>query len=396
MTSFDHLRSSRGTGGLGGGGPSRTNTINTAAADDPHNTNHDDDADVRHHELSSSLSSMVAIAQPSLIIPITSSTSSSTTSPAHSFNPNYCLELFPEEVSTVPPQTLVQILHDEQASMTCWADAALLYVQSNKVREGSEVLNAALGSEHDAALSGDRDERVRLLASCGLINLIQASKTAASSGGGSKGGGTSTTATSSTAVVTTTASGTSGGGAPSSTIVVVDGGRDDLRAAAEDRFNQSTRIDQLFPMTWIGRGILNLLGSVNRLEQARFFFDTTLKQQGEVLPALLGMAAVRYAEGNYKEAQSLYGKGIELYGSVIRNGSSIRVGYGMCCYRLDQVSFEECHRTFFDFYLLVFLPMSILDLCHYFLHDTQSHIPPVNLYLHRLIVQRQRSGVPTN
>ena len=31
---------------------------------------------------------------------------------------------------------------------------------------------------------------------------------------------------------------------------------------------------------------------VNRLEQARFFFDTTLKHKGPVLPALLGMASV--------------------------------------------------------------------------------------------------------
>ncbi|OEU21277.1 TPR-like protein [Fragilariopsis cylindrus CCMP1102] len=86
-------------------------------------------------------------------------------------------------------------------------------------------------------------------------------------------------------------------------------------------------------MTWMGRGMLNL--SANRLEQARFFFDTTLKECGKVLPALLGLAAVCYLENNYEAAQNMYAEAIRLYPS--KSGASTRVGFGLACYRLGQV-----------------------------------------------------------
>jgi RNA polymerase-associated protein CTR9 len=86
-------------------------------------------------------------------------------------------------------------------------------------------------------------------------------------------------------------------------------------------------------MTWIGRGMLNV--STGRLDQAKFFFQTTLKQCGPVLPALLGMAAVSYGEREYKQAQQKYAEAIRQYPE--ESGASARVGFGLACYRLGQV-----------------------------------------------------------
>jgi RNA polymerase-associated protein CTR9 len=79
--------------------------------------------------------------------------------------------------------------------------------------------------------------------------------------------------------------------------------------------------------------MLNL--SAGRLEQARFFFDTTLKECGRVLPALLGLAAVMYLEKNYEGAQGVYAEAMKLYPA--KSGAATRVGFGLACYRLGQV-----------------------------------------------------------
>jgi RNA polymerase-associated protein CTR9 len=109
--------------------------------------------------------------------------------------------------------------------------------------------------------------------------------------------------------------------------------QEELRTLADHRFTSAGKVDTLFPMTWMGRGMLNL--SVGRMDQAKFFFDTTLKQCGKVLPALLGMAAVLFGEKNYQGAQDYYGKAISLYPTS--SGAATRVGFGMACYMLGQV-----------------------------------------------------------
>ena len=108
-------------------------------------------------------------------------------------------------------------------------------------------------------LGGDKNDRVRLLASTGIAHLTQVTFRAGSSS-------------------------TTGG---------VEGDNNN-KALADDRFTQATRIDQLYPMTWIGKGMLNAFNG--RLDQARYFFDTTLKHVGPVLPALL--ASVKFYEKN--------------------------------------------------------------------------------------------------
>jgi RNA polymerase-associated protein CTR9 len=152
-------------------------------------------------------------------------------------------------------------------------------MQHKQSRESSTILQAACDRP-----GGSRDQRVRILASAGIAHLTQAA--------------------------------------------------DKERSLADHRFTSAGKVDTLFPMTWMGRGMLNL--SMGRMDQAKFFFDTTLKQCGQVLPALLGMAAVLMGEKDYKGAQEMYAKAIRLYPE--QSGAAARVGFGLSCYRLGQVS----------------------------------------------------------
>ena len=191
---------------------------------------------------------------------------------------NLFIEIFPEEISEIPSSTLLTVLKDEDADLDVWADAALMYMQHKQSRESSTILQAACDRP-----GGSRDQRVRILASAGIAHLTQAA--------------------------------------------------DKERSLADHRFTSAGKVDTLFPMTWMGRGMLNL--SMGRMDQAKFFFDTTLKQCGQVLPALLGMAAVLMGEKDYKGAQEMYAKAIRLYPE--QSGAAARVGFGLSCYRLGQV-----------------------------------------------------------
>jgi RNA polymerase-associated protein CTR9 len=218
---------------------------------------------------------------PSLCIPVTSGQ-----------NKEQFIEIFPEEMADTPSGTLLQVLKDEDAPLGVWSDASLLYIQQNLSRDSSTILQAACDRP-----VGTREERVRVLASAGIAHLTQAHSTSA---------------------------GPSRPGADP---------KDELRSLADNRFTNASKVDTLFPMTWMGRGMLNL--SAGRLEQARFFFDTTLNECGDVLPALLGKAAVLYGEKEYKGAQEMYAKAMRLYPQ--KSGAATRVGFGLACYRLGQV-----------------------------------------------------------
>jgi RNA polymerase-associated protein CTR9 len=67
-----------------------------------------------------------------------------------------------------------------------------------------------------------------------------------------------------------------------------------------------------------------------------------LKECGNVLPALLGLAAVNYLEKKYEKAQSIYAQAIKLYPT--KSGAATRVGFGLACYRLGQV---RTNKVFF-------------------------------------------------
>jgi len=223
----------------------------------------------------------------SLVIPITSG--------GDITQDNHFIEIFPEEMPDTSSSTLLQVLKDENAPLNVWADAALLYIQHKQnAREASAILQA--GCER---LDGTPEERVRLFASAGIAQLTQAQQSLDRSRSEPK---------------------------------------DDLRSLADVRFTHSSTVDNLFPMTWMGKGMLHL--STPRLEQvhlekAMFYFDLTHKQCGDVLPTLLGQAAVHYLEKNFIKAQKMYAEAIRRYPES--SGASTRVGFGLACYRLGQV-----------------------------------------------------------
>jgi len=201
-----------------------------------------------------------------------------------SSNKDLFLEIFPEELKDIPSSTLLQVLQDEQASQDTWANVGLTYMQQNLPGESSAILQAACSTTS----GGNSTPNVRLLASAGIAHLAV-------------------------------------------------GNSEEDRRRAEQRFTSASKEDTFFPMNWMGQGFLNF--RAKRLDQARFFFDTTLKQCGPVLPALLGMAAVLFCEGNYKQAQELYSQAMKLYptSSSSTTSASIRVGFGLASYRLGQV-----------------------------------------------------------
>lgn len=187
------------------------------------------------------------------------------------------VEIFPEEIKDVPVSNLLKLLTNESpVSPQLWADAALLYMQRKRKRESLTILEAACQEGKDA----------RVLAATGIAHLA----------------------------------------VPSDEQKV----NQDL---ADQRFSQAAGTDTFFPMTWMGRGMLGLKSG--RPEQAKFFFETTLKERGQVLPGLLGMAAVFYGQKKFSEAQAKYAEAIRRY--PVESGAASRVGFAFACYQQGQV-----------------------------------------------------------
>jgi len=205
-------------------------------------------------------------------------------------------------------------------------------MQTKCERESITLLSTACSDLVEKQQLGSQSERVRVHAATGIGYLTQANKSGSSSsssaaaiGGGSSGGALGGAADGTGAGAgTTPSSGQQRAGSDKN---------EELRVLAERHFISANKIEEIFPMTWIGRGMLNL--SVERLEQAKFFFGTTLKQCGQVLPALLGMACVNFKEGNYEESLAMYSKAMTLFPE--RSGAATRVGFGLACYKLGQV-----------------------------------------------------------
>lgn len=248
-------------------------------------------------------------------------------------NHSLFIEIFPEEMKDTPVSTLLQVLKDENASLDVYADAALLYMQQMHAREAMTLLEDSCEQVLSTASTTsntptDKTLRVRLFASAGIAQMATAA--AQQRGTRKAAGGFSTTAALS-------AGGTAAAAAATSTTTsgtTSSGGDHDFRQQADQKFTQATKVDNLFPMTWVGRAMLNLANG--RYDQAKFFFQTTLKQCGPVLPALLGMAAVAYNEGDYAAAQEHYAQAMAKYPSGAA-AAATRVGFGLACYRLGQV-----------------------------------------------------------
>jgi len=181
------------------------------------------------------------------------------------------------------------------------------------------LLNAAVDSD-DVMSGSNTTDRLRVLASAGIAALAQANR---QTGGGGEMG---------------SLDGILGGGVDGTDNTVDRAGgkdqKDELRSLADARFTKADNINQVNPMTWIGKGMLNL--AMNKMDQARFFFEQlTLKQCGEILPALIGMAAMKFMEKEYRDAQELYARAMAKF--PVESGAATRVGFGMACYKLGQI-----------------------------------------------------------
>lgn len=212
----------------------------------------------------------------SLIIPITSGDDKS-----------LFVEIFPEELKDVPVATLLKVLQAERADVTVWADAAVFYMQEKCKRDALTLLQAV-----------EEEKNVRVLAATGIAHLANISN--------------SNTAKSKTGT---------------------DDNANTINDVADQKFTQAAALDTFFPMTWMGRGMLNL--SAGRAVQAKFFFQTTVKECGPVLPGILGLAAVLFSEGKYQAAQNKYAEAIRRYPTA--SGAATRVGFAICSYQLGQV-----------------------------------------------------------
>jgi len=236
-----------------------------------------------------------------IIIPVTSS-----------YSPTLTLEIYPDELPD-DPEVMLGILRDESADLSIWYDIALAYhrtalrsgdartralrLPSDALSRSGAIIDAANGALDDVRYPSDRTGRLRVLVSSGVFNVRRALSVPSSG---------------STAE------------------------REEHYAAADECFNRAQKIDPFFAMSFVGKGLMNL--AQGRTEQARFFFDTTLKNTKNsnrgVLPALLGMAAVCYAEGRHDAAAEYYCTAITEFPD---SPASVRVGLGLCCYRLGQV-----------------------------------------------------------
>mmetsp|Transcript_25660 Transcript_25660/g.29779 ORF Transcript_25660/g.29779 Transcript_25660/m.29779 type:complete len:1369 (-) Transcript_25660:62-4168(-) len=304
-------------------------------------------AESSSHPSSSNLHQDEDIAK-SLCVPIRSISSSSSSS-------NEFVEIFPEEVASITTDQLISLLKDEKAPLSLWTEAALLYMQNKSERESITLLSYACSDLIDKLKFGSSSERVRVHAATGIGYLTQANKSGALLTAGSLGG----------------AAGAVGGG---------DGGggfdhhmaqqraasdkNEELRLLAEKHFTSATKIDQIFPMIWVGRGMLNL--TIERLEQAKFFFETTLNTCGQVLPALLGMASVYYKMENYVQSLEMYKKAITLFPN--KSGAPARVGLGLASYKLGQVdrakaAFQRAHDIDCD-NVEAMVGIAVLDTAH--------------------------------
>lgn len=311
----------------------------------------------------------------SLCIPIRSFTTKS--------SDRNCVEIFPEELPSVSAPVLTTLLKDEDAPLSLWTESALLYMTHKRERESTAILSTAYRDLIERGNLGTDEEKVRVLAAAGIAHLTQAAK----SGGGGAVGGTSTSASSVVQTGVNDSINPEGLHPPSSvppssrsdptssSAVPSDGHHDDddhhdptstaingtsttpqqhavsdqnaeQRTMADDLFTRASQIDQLFPMTWIGQGMLNL--ALSEVGRAKTYFNNALSACGKILPALLGMAVVHYRERDYKSCAKLYEEAIRSFPEH-QSGAGARVGLGMACYRMGQVDrAKACFRRALD------------------------------------------------
>lgn len=207
------------------------------------------------------------------------------------------VEIFPEELKDVPVATLLKVLQAEQADVDVWVNAAVMYMQGKCKRDSLTLLQAA-----------EDKKDVLVLAATGIAHLAN------------------DTAASDSAIGSSAARDRVGQNR-------LEEAQNPINLFADQKFTQADGLNSIFPMTWVGRGMLNLMAG--RAAPAKFFFQTTVKERGPVLPGLLGLAAVLFVEGKFVAAQNKYAEAIRRF--PVQSGAATRVGFAMCCYKLGQV-----------------------------------------------------------
>ncbi|CAM9206048.1 unnamed protein product [Ectocarpus sp. 13 AM-2016] len=115
--------------------------------------------------------------------------------------------------------------------------------------------------------------------------------------------------------------------------------RDDGYTTALSHLTSADRIDNMSELTWVGKGVFYLCQG--ELDRAKYFFENARKQRHN-FPATLGEAAVNFHYGNYKQALDLYSEAIRVNPEC---SASVRVGLGLCCYKLGQISRAQAAMT---------------------------------------------------
>jgi hypothetical protein len=105
----------------------------------------------------------------SLCIPITSS--------AKAVEKGLFVEVFADELAQTPSTTIVQVLRDEKADVSLWADAALVYMQRKCPRDSLSVIEEA-----NQVYTDDKNKKVRLLAANGIAHLAVQQRNQAGAG----------------------------------------------------------------------------------------------------------------------------------------------------------------------------------------------------------------------
>ncbi|KAL2624333.1 hypothetical protein R1flu_008578 [Riccia fluitans] len=102
--------------------------------------------------------------------------------------------------------------------------------------------------------------------------------------------------------------------------------------SATQFYNRASRIDQDEPTTWVGKG--QLLLAKGELDQSYELFKIVLEGQPDNVTAILGQACVQFNRSRYQDALNLYKKAMQIHP---RCPASVRLGLGLCRYRLGQV-----------------------------------------------------------
>jgi tetratricopeptide (TPR) repeat protein len=74
--------------------------------------------------------------------------------------------------------------------------------------------------------------------------------------------------------------------------------------------------------------------SQKTLDRARYYFMAA-KKEGDSLPCHLGLGAVNYLDGKYKDSAGNYARAISLFPE--ESGAPARVALGLACYKLGQI-----------------------------------------------------------